>query len=64
MTDLAKDKGDIEFANEMMHKIIGGLLKRHKNSKNNENEQANDPQEVFTQENAPEDWEEVSRRLL
>ena len=36
MTDLAKDKGDIEFANEMMHKIIEGLLKQHKNSKNNE----------------------------
>ena len=36
MPDLAKDKGDIEFANEMMHKIIEGLLKQHKNSKNNE----------------------------
>ena len=55
MTDLAKDKGDIEFANEMMHKIIGGLLKRHKNSKNNENEQVNDPEELATQANAPEE---------
>ena len=54
MTDLAKDKGDIEFANEMMHKIIEGLLKQHKNSKNNEKEQANDSQEVLSQANAPE----------
>ena len=52
MTDLAKDKGDIEFANEMMHKIIGGLLKRHKNSKNNENEQANDSEQIATPTNA------------
>ena len=38
LIDVAKDKGDIEFANEMMHTIIGGLLKRHENSKNNEKE--------------------------
>ena len=39
----------------MMHKIIGGLLKRHKNSKNNENEQANDPEVLATQVNPPEE---------
>ena len=54
MTDLAKDKGDIEFSNEMMHKMIGGLLKQHKNSKNNEKEQANDSQEVLSQANDPD----------
>ena len=38
----------------MMHKIIEGLLKQHKNSKNNEKEQANDSQEVLLQANAQE----------
>ena len=55
MTDLAKDKGDIEFVNEMMHKIIGGLLKRHKISKTNENEQAINCQEVLSPEMANEE---------
>ena len=55
MTDLAKEKGDIEFSNEMVHQIIGGLLKRHKNSKNTENKQANDLEELATQANAPEE---------
>ena len=47
----------------MMHKIVGGLLKRHKIIKTNENEQAINCQEVLSPEIANEElhaYESVS----
>ena len=44
--DISTAKGDLEFANEGLYKLIGGVLERYGKRKHNENEEENAPKEL------------------